>query len=410
MPGPVLSICIPTYNREALTLEQLRVLDAPGFLPFDFEVIVVDNASSECRYDSVRAFAPSHYALRYVRLDRTIGVFANVSGSLRRATGAFCVYLADDDRLVPDVLAEIVGVMRADPTLLATYTGWEYIDLVENRVLYPGAQLEDTIFDAGAAARPLASLVAAQVTPDIGVYRTDALASCLLPSRLFYWSFILIERQLARGALRLSSRTYYQYVWRRHGEPYPRPTLSRRLPLADWEAMNRGLDLWSRHLPAEWRDPVSDGPSVRSAKRAYLELSFAAAIVGNRHLEAFDIGLHLQTFGANRLTLGDDALRNLFVSASLEALHEVYLTVPELSGLCLEGFDEGVRASLVDVLAGFTSERGLTVALAKDVSPAALPSYLVLTHRDFQRWRFLALGCSPGLVYSFETLTRVFAF
>ena len=107
LSAPVLSICIPSYNREALALELLGELDAPGFLPFDFEVVLVDNASSTSAYDTVRGFAPQHYPLRYIRLDRTVTVFENVWGSLRRALGTFCLYMADDDRLtvgrVPDI-------------------------------------------------------------------------------------------------------------------------------------------------------------------------------------------------------------------------------------------------------------------------------------------------------------------
>jgi glycosyltransferase involved in cell wall biosynthesis len=409
VPAPVLSICIPSYNREPLVLEQLQLLDAPRFLPFDFEVIVVDNASSSSAYESVRDFVPTHYALRYRRLDQTITAFANVSGSLRRATGTFCAYLADDDRLVPDALADVVAVMQSEPNVLATYAGWEYVDLVENRVLYPGAQLEDTIFDATSAALPLAGVVARQITPEIGVYRTDALARSLLPSRLFYWSFILIARQLQLGSVRLSARGFYQYVWRRHGEPYPRPTLSRHLPLEHWDAMNRGLDLWSRYLPpAALGAPES--PALRVAKRAYLELAFAAATTGGRHLEAFDIGLYLQTFGDNRLTLGDEVLKDLLALAVLEALYEVYQTVPELSGLCLHGFDDDNYATLATILTGFTSGRKLAVRAAGAVAPPALPDHLVLTHREFQRARFVAQGCAPGLVYSWESLNRVFSF
>src|SRR5258708_37398847 len=115
MPPPVLSICIPSYNREALALELLQVLDAPGFLPFTFEVVLIDNASPDSSYDSVRGFEPRHFVFRYIRLAETISVFANVWGSLRRALGTFCPYAPDDARLVPAGLARAGHPLPAGP-------------------------------------------------------------------------------------------------------------------------------------------------------------------------------------------------------------------------------------------------------------------------------------------------------
>ncbi|MEJ0068186.1 MAG: glycosyltransferase family 2 protein [Pseudomonadota bacterium] len=183
MSRPVLSICIPSFNRETLALELLHELDAPGFLPFAFEVLLVDNASTASAYDTVRTFAPRHYPFRYLRLPRTVSAFSNVMGALRRASGELCMYLADDDRLAPDALAETIAVMQAQPAILATYCTWDLIDLADGRVVRAATPLEEAVFSEATAAEPLTGLVRRAGLPEIGVYRTATLPGSLLPTR-----------------------------------------------------------------------------------------------------------------------------------------------------------------------------------------------------------------------------------
>jgi Glycosyl transferase family 2 len=408
MPPPVLSICIPSYNREALALELLQVLDAPGFLPFTFEVVLIDNASPDSSYDSVRGFEPRHFVFRYIRLAETISVFANVWGSLRRALGTFCTYAADDDRLIPDALAETVHAMLERPDVLATYAGFEYFDLSENRVLYPGAQLEDTIFTEETAAGPLASLVQRRVVPEIGVYRTASLHQCLLPSALNFWAFAQVAQQLRFGAVRLTSRAFYRYVWARPGDPYPRPTVSRRMTFDHWEAMSRGLDLWSRYLPAAWLGEAPPDSPFRAEKRSFLELAMAAAIASGRSLEAFDIARTLKAESDYHLDLKEDGVANLCLLATIEALYRIIETVPELRGLCIQGFDSAFRTLFESTMAGFGRGRAVSVVSVQEVPPDALKNYLMLTSLDIQRLQFLGQGCAPALVYSLEGLRRAF--
>jgi hypothetical protein len=209
------------------------------------------------------------------------------------------------------------------------------------------------------------------------------------------------------GTIRLSGRAFYQYTWRRAGEPYPRPTVSRRMAFEHWESMNRGLDLWARYLPPEWEASPTD-PALQIAKAASLELAFGAALMAGRHLEAFEIGLLLRAEGRATLALDAATLDNLYLAAALEAVHEVWQTTPGLAGLCLEGLDAPQRARLAEVVAALGGDRPLVPVSAQDVPHAAHPGYLVLTLREFQRAPFLARGCPPGLVFSLEGLLRVF--
>jgi glycosyltransferase involved in cell wall biosynthesis len=407
MAAPILSICIPSYNRGTLALEALAALDAPGFLPFSFEVVLVDNGSDAGSYDAVRRFAPHHYALRYVRLAATVPILHNVWGSLRRAAGEFCLYLADDDRLIPEAVAEIVETMAANPDLLATFSAWQYIDVATGAITRPGAMLDEVTFDWRSASAPLAMVVDRMLPPEVGVYRTIALTRALLPSRLFYWPYVLIDRLLKFGSVRFSPRSFYGYVSDRAGVPDRRATFSRTMGLQHWESINRALDLWLRYLPPEWLgQPNHDSPYHRS-KRTYLSMAFQTAARNARFLEAFEIALLLKAYGQHDLPLLPFDVERVCSAAALEALREIAQSVPEVAGLAIQGFDDGYRDELAAMMAG-AAGRAAPVVLAKDLAADALGRHMVLTRRDFERRQLLGRGSPPGLTYSLEDLMRVF--
>jgi hypothetical protein len=407
MAAPILSICVPSYNRGQLARELLEALDAPGFLPFSFEVVLVDNGSDAGSYDDARRFAPRHYALRHVRLAATVPILDNVWGSLRRAGGEFCLYLADDDRLVPEAVTEIVETMRANPELLATFSAWQYLDLKTGGITRPGTTLDEVTFDAGSAAAPLAKLVERQLPPEVGIYRTIALARALLPSRLFYWPFVLIERLLMFGSVRLCAQPFYSYVADRGGSHEQRATFGRTMGLQHWESINRALDLWARHLPPAWVGQRDVLAPYWGNKHLYLAMAYQAAARTGRFLEAFDIGLWLQALGKTELPLPPSDVVRVSSAAALEALHMVLQTVPELAGLALHGFAPGFRDELAGMMAGFSGRTPLLV-LARELAPDVLARHVVLTQRDFERRQMLGQGSPPGLTYSMEDLLRVF--
>ncbi len=104
--NPLLSIVIPTFNRSELLRRLLGQLDEEDYLPFPFEVIVVDNASSDPAYEAIRALRLRNYAYRYYRHGRNIGAARNIFGSYRLARGQFSMHLCDDDYLLPAAVAD----------------------------------------------------------------------------------------------------------------------------------------------------------------------------------------------------------------------------------------------------------------------------------------------------------------
>jgi glycosyltransferase involved in cell wall biosynthesis len=404
MPPPLLSFCIPTYNRIDLLLGCLEHLDAPGFLPFDFEAIVVDDASPHGQAEQARAFKPKHYRLEVVGLPRNLGLFPNIGGSLRRARGQFTVYLADDDRIIPDALAKTVEIAQAHPESVAVYSSWQPYDLVEQRALHPGYAFPEAGFDATSVHTLIDQLMALIFIPEIAVFRTAVLSQALFPAQIFFWTHLLMERLLRFGDVRTSGNVFYQSITRHIHDTAPRVTAAHGLRFNDWESVVRGYAL----LAMRYRDPAGAAPGPRDkiqevGDRFHLQALLAAAENG-RFLEAFEIGLMLTSTPGYKLPLREEVLASVLTGAAIEAVYRAVQGLPETAGLCLHGFDERLQQDI----AGCMPE--LTVRQIGAVPRDELVNHAVLTRSEAYRRALIAQGCRPGFVFSMESLNQVFRF
>jgi glycosyltransferase involved in cell wall biosynthesis len=119
--SPVVSICVPTFNRSrylASLLESLAVqFDA---FPYPYELVIADNASPDDTGAVVQRFADC-LPIRYIRHDENIGCFANVQFVMMQAVGRYVIYLADDDCLLGEPVAATIARMEADPGIAVVF-------------------------------------------------------------------------------------------------------------------------------------------------------------------------------------------------------------------------------------------------------------------------------------------------
>jgi len=109
--GPLVSIVLATHNRRevvAHTLSQIRRCDLPRE---EYEIIVVDNASTDGTRGAVAGMVDLLIALR-----RNAGSCAKAYG-VDRARGGFIVFLDDDSFPRPHTLSRMVERFEADPQL-----------------------------------------------------------------------------------------------------------------------------------------------------------------------------------------------------------------------------------------------------------------------------------------------------
>ena len=94
------SIIIPTYNRVDFLKEAiLSVLNQQNV---DFEIIVIDNASTDNTEKMMKGFE-SNNTVKYIRNDTNIGMIPNWSKALyNHCDGDWILILSDDDLLIDD--------------------------------------------------------------------------------------------------------------------------------------------------------------------------------------------------------------------------------------------------------------------------------------------------------------------
>ena len=112
--APLVSVGIPTYNRRPLLERAVR--SALGQDLADIELIVSDDASPD---DSAAAMAAiDDRRLRFTAQPANLGHAANYDWVLRRASGEYFMWLADDDWLDPTYVRRCLEALRGDPATI----------------------------------------------------------------------------------------------------------------------------------------------------------------------------------------------------------------------------------------------------------------------------------------------------
>ncbi len=101
---PLLSICIPTYNRAPFLRECLEsALESAAGHP-EVEILVVDNASADDTPALIERFQQRCPQIRYHRHATNIGGESNFYAAAQLATGEYIWLLGDDDKLFPHAI------------------------------------------------------------------------------------------------------------------------------------------------------------------------------------------------------------------------------------------------------------------------------------------------------------------
>jgi len=124
---PLLSFCIPTYNRCGYLEEALKAIIGQwesDIIPGDqdlVEVIVSDNASPDGTADLITRVTGAYpnFCLRHVRNQENRGPDANILQVLRLGNGEYVCLLSDDDILLPGALKAMLVLLCEHPTINA---------------------------------------------------------------------------------------------------------------------------------------------------------------------------------------------------------------------------------------------------------------------------------------------------
>lgn len=214
MTQPLVSFCIPTYNRDryldsllqSLT-EQLR-----GF-PHPFEVFVSDNGSQD-QTESVVSRYSDALPLRYQRHESNRGSSANYQYLMDQAHGEYLVYIGDDDCILGDRVADIIDMLEANPSVGIAYAPWKLYDLVADQDQGQFYQQDrDVLVPQGQHHVLLDTLLRYSIFPEIYICRRDLIRTLMphVPEQAFY-AFVHAAEFLQQASVLFLRDPYYVSV------------------------------------------------------------------------------------------------------------------------------------------------------------------------------------------------------
>lgn len=126
---PRLSVVVPNYNHAEFLPTCLNALLTQSVPPF--EVIVIDDGSTDGSLAVIEEFAARHPNLRAVRNDRNRGVVFTLNRGLELARGEYVFFPAADDEVTPGLFEKSLNLLAQHPEagLSCTVSEWREGDL-----------------------------------------------------------------------------------------------------------------------------------------------------------------------------------------------------------------------------------------------------------------------------------------
>lgn len=198
----ILSICVPTYNRQHLLERNVQFhLEAFRRLGVPFEIVIVD----DCSTDGTASYIASldiHPEVNAFRRASNSGFLSNYAYAMHRARGRYAVFLGDDDLLIPEKVVDYLRMMEADQTIGVIQAPWM---LVDGR---PGGGDIEPFYKIPAPSRyakgdfrsMLDLILDHHVFPEFMIIRRDVLLKSISsPTPFIFWAFLFTTRALDKS-------------------------------------------------------------------------------------------------------------------------------------------------------------------------------------------------------------------
>lgn len=122
MKTPIISILIPTYNREKYISQAIDSVLNQNF--DDFEIVCSDNASTDRTYEILNKYAQKDSRIKVYQNEVNVGPVGNWKNCLQNASGNFIHWLWSDDWIEPNFYIDAFQLMKEDGTNIVT--AWNY--------------------------------------------------------------------------------------------------------------------------------------------------------------------------------------------------------------------------------------------------------------------------------------------
>jgi len=114
---PLVSICIPAYNGVRFLEQCIDSVLAQTFA--DFELLVVDDQSSDDTLSIVKSYAAQDPRVRVLRNEKNLGLVGNWNRCAELARGEWVKFVFQDDMIAPECLARMLSHCQENTALVS---------------------------------------------------------------------------------------------------------------------------------------------------------------------------------------------------------------------------------------------------------------------------------------------------
>jgi glycosyltransferase involved in cell wall biosynthesis len=126
VPQALVAVGLPIYNNERYVAQSIEAILGQTF--GDFVLIISDNASTDGTAEICARFARQDPRVQYHRNPVNIGLYANFNRVFELSRSKYFKWATGDDYSAPEMLADAVAVLEADPSIGLCYPRIVIID------------------------------------------------------------------------------------------------------------------------------------------------------------------------------------------------------------------------------------------------------------------------------------------
>lgn len=150
---PLLSICIPTYNRMSYLRENICEFEkqiSEFENPEEIEIVISDNCSTDQTQKVIEKLKNKFLNIKYKKNKQNIGAIKNILEVINRANGEYIWLFGDDDLPVKGALLKIIEIIEKNPDisyLIMDINTLSPEGLYSKKLFFPKI-LDDKMFDS----------------------------------------------------------------------------------------------------------------------------------------------------------------------------------------------------------------------------------------------------------------------
>lgn len=115
MPNPPITVVVPTYNGAPYLRQALESVIGQTFK--DFEVIVIDDASTDGSFEIAKEYAANDSRFKLIQNEKNLGFAGNRNKAISLASGRYIAWQDQDDISLPDRLELQFSLLESDARL-----------------------------------------------------------------------------------------------------------------------------------------------------------------------------------------------------------------------------------------------------------------------------------------------------